>query len=161
MNLEFAETAPPMLGEDVLSRKIPDRGARQRRQGGSDPGSASTDSRPVLNVPPDAPRVLAAMLVSYDSNPLGQAWMLHQGSNLIGRAGAAAGADLELPHATVSSKHALFMVSAHPGRVVVTDFSSTNGTFVNETALTAHEPRELRDGDRIRFGLFPVIVKIV
>nr|AQQ74813.1 hypothetical protein [uncultured bacterium] len=163
-NLEFAETAPPVLGEDFLNRKIPDRGARQRRQGtGSDPGnrSSSPDVSPVLNVPVDAPRVLAALLVSYETNPLGQAWMLHQGSNLVGRAGAVAGADLELPHATVSSKHALFMVSAHPGRVVITDFGSTNGTFVNDSALVAHEPRELRDGDRIRLGLFPVIVKII
>jgi hypothetical protein len=160
--LEFAETAPPLLGEDVLSRKIVDRGKVQRRPiTGSGDNHRAPDVAPVVNVPPDAPRVLAAMLVSYESNPLGQAWMLHQGSNLIGRAGAAAGADLELPHATVSSKHALFMASAHPGRVVVTDFGSTNGTFVNETALQAHEPRELRDGDRVRFGLFPVIVKII
>jgi hypothetical protein len=164
VKLEFAETAPPVLGEDLLNRRIPDRGARQRRQptGSGETGtSSSPDLSPVLNVPVDAPRVLAALLVSYETNPLGQAWMLHQGSNLVGRAGAVAGADLELPHATVSSKHALFMVSAHPGRVVITDFGSTNGTFVNDTALTAHEPRELRDGDRVRLGLFPVIVKII
>jgi pSer/pThr/pTyr-binding forkhead associated (FHA) protein len=152
-----------LLGEDVLSRKIPDRGKVQHRQAtvNAEPSQSSPDLQPVLNVPADAPRVLAAVMISYEANPLGQAWMLHQGSNLVGRAGAAAGADLELPHATVSSKHALFMVSAHPGRIVVTDFGSTNGTFVNDTALPAHEPRELRDGDRIRFGLFPVIVKII
>jgi pSer/pThr/pTyr-binding forkhead associated (FHA) protein len=105
--------------------------------------------------------VLAGILVSYESNPLGQSWTLHQGSNLVGRAGAVAGADLELPHATVSSRHALLTVAAHPGRVVITDFGSTNGTFVNETALVPHEPRELRDGDRVRFGLFAAIVKII
>jgi pSer/pThr/pTyr-binding forkhead associated (FHA) protein len=116
---------------------------------------------PTLSVPPDAPRVLAAILVSYESNPLGQAWMLHQGANLVGRAGAVAGADLELPHATVSSKHALLMVSAHPGRVVITDFGSTNGTYVNDAALTPHGPRELFDGDRIRLGLFPLTIKII
>jgi hypothetical protein len=163
VKLEFAETAPPLLGEDVLSRKIPDRGARQRRPGatGPDESASSPDISLPLNIPQDAPRVLAGILVSYESNPLGQSWTLHQGSNLVGRAGAVAGADLELPHATVSSRHALLTVAAHPGRVVITDFGSTNGTFVNETALVPHEPRELRDGDRVRFGLFAAIVKII
>lgn len=163
--LEFAETAPPMLGEDVLSRRILDRGMKQKRHGSSPEleGTVSPGAGPPqpLIVPADAPRVLAAFLVSYETNPLGQSWTVHQGSNLLGRAGAVAGADLELPHATVSSRHALLSASAHPGRLMVTDFGSTNGTFVNDTALVAHEPRELRDGDRVRFGLFTVIVKII
>jgi pSer/pThr/pTyr-binding forkhead associated (FHA) protein len=114
-----------------------------------------------LSVPRDAPRVLSGFLVSYESNPLGQFWPLFQGGNLIGRLGAGVGADVELPHATVSSRHAVFHASAHPGRIVVLDQGSTNGTYVNDSPLTQDQPRELRDADRVRLGLYTLIVKIL
>jgi pSer/pThr/pTyr-binding forkhead associated (FHA) protein len=100
-------------------------------------------------------------LVSYEANALGQSWALHQGDNMVGRAGAVAGADIEIPHATVSSRHAQIQASAHPGRALITDLGSTNGTFVNETTLARDQKRELCDGDRVRFGLFTVIAKII
>jgi pSer/pThr/pTyr-binding forkhead associated (FHA) protein len=105
--------------------------------------------------------VLAGFLVSYDGNVLGHSWVVHQGRNLVGRVGAASGADIELPHATVSSRHAILYASAHPGRLVLRDQGSTNGSFVNDTVLQPEDRRELRDGDRVRLGLFTLIVKIV
>ncbi len=161
--LAFAETAPPVLDQDFLSRPIPDRGQRgsanppePQRSGAGQPSVVNP-----LSVPPDAPRVLAGFLVTFDSNALGQSWSVHQGANLVGRLGAVAGADIELPHATVSSRHATIYAAAHPGRMVLQDHGSTNGTFVNDTPLLAQQQRQLRDGDRVRLGLFNLIVKIV
>jgi serine/threonine protein kinase len=61
--------------------------------------------------------------------------------------------DLE-PHgarmAGVSRRHARLLARA--GTWLLEDLGSTNGTFVNEAALTAGQPVQLRDGDRIRFG---------
>ncbi len=45
--------------------------------------------------------------------------------------------------------------------MVLQDHGSTNGTFVNDTPLLAQQQRQLRDGDRVRLGLFNLIVKIV
>ena len=55
----------------------------------------------------------------------------------------------------------VLLASATPGRVVVEDTSSTNGTFVNDNALAPGQRWELRDGDRVRFGLFNATIKIV
>lgn len=175
-SLAFAETSPPLLDAD-LHRPIPDRGANQPRFDVdptaprltyAPPESVAherpppvTTSLDPLSVSIDAPRVLAGFLVSYEANALGQSWSVYQGSNLVGRLGAIAGADIELPHATVSSRHALLQAAAHPGRLLLRDQSSTNGSFVNDTALQPDERRELHDGDRVRFGLFTVIVKII
>ena len=43
----------------------------------------------------------------------------------------------------------------------VEDTGSTNGTFVNEEHIGFNGKRELRDGDKVRFGGFSTIVKIV
>jgi pSer/pThr/pTyr-binding forkhead associated (FHA) protein len=164
-NLAFAETAPPVLDEGLMSRPIPDRGSR----GSANPPEPQRTSRPSLggdprnplSIPPGAPRVLAGFLVSYDGNPLGQSWSIHQGTNLLGRQGSMAGADVEFPHATVSSRHATLFAKSHPGRMVLEEQGSTNGTFVNDTALSPGQQRELRDGDRVRLGLFNLIAKIL
>lgn len=176
--IELAETAPPLV-DAPMDQPIRDRGPAQPTPEGESapPAQRPTHSPPAppaeppptiepvgvdpLEVPPDAPRVLAGFLVSYEGNAVGQAWSIFQGSNVLGRLGAGAGADVELPHATVSSKHATIYGAAHPGRLVLKDLGSTNGSFVNDGALQPEEPRELRDGDRVRFGLFPVIVKII
>jgi len=138
-------------------------------QGAPGVGAAARAPAPVaqgqganpLNVSPDAPRILTGFLVSYEANALGQSWPIYQGTNMLGRLGAAAGADVELPHATVSSRHATIHALAHPGRMTFTDHGSTNGTFVNDSPLQAQLPNQLRDGDRVRLGLFNMIVKIV
>jgi pSer/pThr/pTyr-binding forkhead associated (FHA) protein len=114
-----------------------------------------------LRLAPDAPRVLAGFLVSFDGNALGQSWVIHQGTNLLGRLGASAGADIELPHATVSSRHATIAAAAHPGRMFLQDHGSTNGSYVNDAPLQPQQQHPLKDGDRVRLGLFNLIVKIV
>lgn len=159
-NLAFAETAPPVPREQAWDLPI----ARRAPNEPVPAVAGAVDLRRSIHpadVPNDAPTVLAGFLVSYDANPLGQSWPIVQGSNQLGRAGAGADADIELPHATVSSRHAVLLASARPGRLLLIDQASTNGTFVNETALQPDQQWPLRDNDVIRFGLFTVIVKVI
>jgi predicted component of type VI protein secretion system len=92
---------------------------------------------------------------------LGQYWPIHQGRNVVGRQGAATGIQIEIAHPTTSSLHAVLLAIARPGRIWVEDNSSTNGTFVNDNPLAAGQRWELRDGDRVRFGLFNTVVKVI
>jgi ABC transport system ATP-binding/permease protein len=70
---------------------------------------------------------------------------------VIGR--DAAQCDIVLDQAVVSKCHASFETDGH-GRVTVTNLSSKQGTFVNGEPVIQ---RELRDGDRVGFGLGGVI----
>lgn len=112
-------------------------------------------------VPDGAPRVLAGFLVSYESTELGTFWPIYQGRNSLGRKDAAIGLDIEIDNATTSSRHAVLLASARPGRVKVEDQGSTNGTFVNEVKLIPSSRHELKDGQKIRFGGFTAILKLV
>ena len=66
-----------------------------------------------------------------------------------------------MDHPTTSSRHAVLLASARPGRVKLEDLGSTNGTFVGDQQLERGRKQELRDGDKLRFGGLRVIVKIV
>ncbi len=112
-------------------------------------------------VPADAPRVLAGFLVSYEGNELGSWWPIFQGSNLIGRKDAADGLTIEVDHPTTSSRHANLLAAARPGRLKVEDLGSTNGTFVKEQKLTPGTRIELGDGDKIRFGGYTALIKLI
>ncbi len=112
-------------------------------------------------VAPDAPRVLAGFVVSYEGEELGTFWPLHQGRNVVGRKGAMDGLDIEIDHPTTSSRHAVLLASARPGRIKLEDPGSTNGTFINEQRIDNAKQHELKDGDRVRFGGFACVVKIV
>jgi pSer/pThr/pTyr-binding forkhead associated (FHA) protein len=79
----------------------------------------------------------------------------------VGRQGAATGIEIEISHPTTSSLHAVLLAAARPGRVLVEDTGSTNGTFVNDNPLSVGQRWELRDGDRLRFGLFNTVVKVI
>jgi hypothetical protein len=111
--------------------------------------------------PLDGPRTLVGFLVSFDNVDIGQYWPIHQGRNVVGRQGAATGLDVEIAHPTTSSLHAVVLAAAKPARVAVEDTSSTNGTFVNDNLLAPGQRWDLRDGDRLRFGLFNTIVKVI
>jgi pSer/pThr/pTyr-binding forkhead associated (FHA) protein len=50
----------------------------------------------------------------------------------------------------VSRRHA--ELGWHEGRLVVTDLSSTNGTFLNGQRLPAELPQPVADGDTVRFA---------
>lgn len=106
-------------------------------------------------------RVLAGFLVSFDGNPSGVFWPLHQGVNEIGRLEAASGLHVEIDHPTTSSHHARIVAMAHPGRLMLEDLGSTNGTFVNGQRIDPGQRVDLADGDSIRFGGFNTIAKLV
>jgi pSer/pThr/pTyr-binding forkhead associated (FHA) protein len=104
----------------------------------------------------EARRALAGFLVSYQDDALGKFWPLWQGKNSIGRAETGQKVDVEIAHGTTSTHHAT--IECDGPRFVLSDLGSTNGTFHNEEAIGFQGRRELRDGDKIRFGGYSVMV---
>jgi len=115
------------------------------------------DTSPDRN--PAGAKQLRGFLVSFQSNPAGDFWPLFTGRITVGRANAPEPADVPLTDATISSRHAAFNVD--PNAVVLEDTNSTNGTYVNEEHIGQNGRRELRDGDRVRFGGYTTLVKIL
>lgn len=111
-----------------------------------------------INLPPNA---LRGFLVSYQSNTQGDFWPLHGGRKTIGRANSGEQVDIPLSDATISSRHAAIVVDATSGTIQLEDTGSTNGTFVNEEHIGFNGKRELRDGDKIRFGGYTTVVKVI
>ena len=134
---------------------------QRARQGASASASAGAAAAPARSGAPgqDGRRPLAGFLVSYQDDPLGKFWPLWQGRNGIGRADTGQKLDIEIAHGTTSTHHAA--IDCEGGRFVLHDLGSTNGTFHNEDAIGFKGRRELRDGDKIRFGGFSVITIIV
>jgi pSer/pThr/pTyr-binding forkhead associated (FHA) protein len=66
--------------------------------------------------------------------------------------GRGPGADVRIPHLSVSEAHAT--VRAEAGGYVLVDHGSTNGTRVNGSALTAARKKKLSDGDVIDVGAY-------
>lgn len=99
--------------------------------------------------------------MSYANDELGEFWEIRQGRNVIGRKDAMEGLDIQIDHPTTSSKHAVLLGVAGPGRVKVDDVGSTNGTFVNGEKLTSGQKVEVKDGDEVRFGGFNTTLKVV
>ncbi len=104
---------------------------------------------------------LRGFLLSYQSNAQGDFWPLHGGRKTVGRANSGEQVDIPLADATISSRHAALIVDAGAGTIHLEDTASTNGTFVNEEHIGFNGKRELRDGDKVRFGGFSTLVKIV
>jgi pSer/pThr/pTyr-binding forkhead associated (FHA) protein len=103
---------------------------------------------------------LVGFLLSYDVDPRGSFWTLRMGDNKVGRKGATDGLDIEIDHPTVSSNHAVVHVGEH-ALARIEDMRSANGTLLHDKAIAGQGQRELRDGDRVRFGAVNVIVKLV
>jgi pSer/pThr/pTyr-binding forkhead associated (FHA) protein len=121
------------------------------------PPMAPQSSMPAApSVGPDGRRALAGFLVSYQDDTLGKFWPLWQGKNTVGRAETGAKVDIEIAHGTTSTHHAAVEVDGT--RFVLMDQGSTNGTFHNEEAIGFQGRRELRDGDKVRFGGYSVMV---
>jgi pSer/pThr/pTyr-binding forkhead associated (FHA) protein len=106
-------------------------------------------------------RVLRGFLVSFQSNPAGEFWPLHSGRLTVGRSNSGETLDVPLADATISSRHAVITVDPGVGTIQVEDTGSTNGTFVNDEHLGFNGRRDLRDGDRIRFGGYTTVVKVI
>ena len=116
------------------------------------------DQVPAAPLPPNA---LRGFLVSYQSNTSGDFWALSGGRKTIGRANSGEQVDIPLSDATISSRHAALVVDGVAGTVQIEDTGSTNGTFVNEEHIGFNGKRDLRDGDKIRFGGYTTIVKVI
>lgn len=69
--------------------------------------------------------------------------------------GRSVGADVRLPHATVSEQHAVVRLEADGYAIV--DGGSTNGTRVNGDKLAAGRKKRLHDGDRIEIGVYTIV----
>jgi FHA domain-containing protein/zinc ribbon protein len=110
---------------------------------------------------PVPPKVLRGFLVAYGTNPSGDFWPLPGGRLVVGRLGSADRIDVPLQDPTISSRHAAILVDATSGTIMVEDTGSTNGTFVNDEHVGFNGRRDLRDGDRLRFGAFTTIVKVI
>jgi pSer/pThr/pTyr-binding forkhead associated (FHA) protein len=116
----------------------------------------------IVEQPRETPaKMLRGFLVAYQLNAHGDFWPLTGGRHVVGRAGAGDGIDIPIADPTISSKHAALTVDAAAGAISIEDTGSTNGTFVNDEHLGFNGRRELRDGDRIRFGGFNALVKII
>ena len=114
-----------------------------------------------LGAVPEGARILAGFLVSFEGDERGTFWPIYQGRTLIGRKDAAEGLDLEIDHPTTSSRHAAIIATARPGRLEVEDLGSTNGTFIQDEKIPTGVRQELKDGTSLRFGGYPVTVKVV
>jgi pSer/pThr/pTyr-binding forkhead associated (FHA) protein len=106
-------------------------------------------------------KVLRGFLVSYQSNAAGDFWPLHTGRATVGRSNSGETLDIPLADATISSRHAVLNIDATTGSVQVEDTGSTNGTFVNDEHVGFNGRRELKDGDRVRFGGFTTVMKVI
>lgn len=113
---------------------------------------------PPISLPPTA---LRGFLVAYQANAQGDFWPLAGGRKTIGRHNSGEQVDIPLADATVSTRHAAIVVDGTAGTIQVEDTGSTNGTFVNEEHIGLNGKRELRDGDKVRFGGFTTIVKVI
>ncbi len=133
-------------------------GAPPPQPGFGAPEQAAPAPAAPLSLPQNA---LRGFLVSYQSNTQGDFWPLHGGRKTVGRANSGEQVDIPLSDATISSRHAAFVVDGTAGTVTIEDTGSTNGTFVNEEHIGFNGKRELRDGDKIRFGGYSTVVKVV
>lgn len=160
----FAPTAPPNREELEAPRPwsppagVPQQAPNIRAGTSRPPPGAGRDPE---QLEPGSLRMLAGFLVSYDGNDLGAFWPIYQGTNVVGRRGAAPGLDIEIDNPTTSSRHALLYASARPARLKVEDAGSTNGTFLSDQPIERGKKYEVRDGDLVRFGGFATIVKLV
>ena len=149
--------APPAFGQQPAPAPAP---APPAFGGAPSPALAPTETPPVV-APQPGPNALRGFLVSFQTNENGDFWPLKGGRVVIGRAQSVEGLDIALPDATISSRHAALHVDGVAGTVAVEDTGSTNGTYVNEEHIGLNGRRDLRDGDKLRFGGYTTIVKIV
>ncbi len=89
-------------------------------------------------------------------------FLIHRGTTLLGRRASsekAAALDLSKYYARVlgvSREHAAIRYTESGW--TVEDLGSTNGTYVNDTELAAHQPYSLRSGDTVRLGQLTLFV---
>lgn len=97
---------------------------------------------------------LIGWLVSYDINPSGTDYKLHEGKTKIGSDDYC---NIVVKDASISDEHALLFY--RDKKFVLQDELSTNGTFVNGKRI--EERTILKDGDKMKFGNISFIIKII
>ncbi len=113
-----------------------------------------------VTAPHEAPgRVLRGFLYSFHTDAAGTFWPLYTGRNAAGRAGAGETLEIEIADPTTSSRHASIVCDA--ASAVLEDDGSTNGTFVNDQPLGYRGKTELHDGDRVRFGAYNAVIRLI
>jgi pSer/pThr/pTyr-binding forkhead associated (FHA) protein len=105
--------------------------------------------------------VLIGFLVTFQNEPTGKFWPLRSGRTSLGRAGVDNEADVALPDASASARHAIIQGDPSTGQAFVEDAGSRNGTFVNEQRLAKGSQRQLHDNDRLRLGSITLVVKLL
>jgi len=104
--------------------------------------------------------------VSFQLEARGEFWALRGARSSVGRGeGGPPGPrdtfEITIHDPTISSRHAVLHVDNLARSVVVEDTGSTNGTYVNDSHIGFNGRRDLRDGDRLRFGAFTTLVKLL
>jgi hypothetical protein len=125
---------------------------------------AAPPAAPVQTSPAQAPRehrVLRGFLVPLQGRPTQEYWALHGMVVTVGRANTGDNVDVAVLDSTTSSRHASVHFDPSRGIVYVEDLGSTNGTFVNDVPIGHNGRRELRDNDRVRFGGFSALLKLL
>lgn len=156
---------PPMQQQGMQPQGMPPIPPQQQQPpyGGyaaPPPPQGGAAAAPPIDMNP-ATRVLRGFLLSYQNNAQGDFWPLLGGRITVGRANAGDGIEVQLADATISSRHAAFLVDNVGGTIHIEDTGSTNGTYVNEEHIGFNGRRELKDGDRVRFGGFTTIIKVI
>jgi hypothetical protein len=161
----FGAPAQPAYGQPAPAQGGFGAPAAQSGFGAPQPGQPAFGGAPAPMAPqPEAPlppHALRGFLVSYQSNSTGDFWPLHGGRKTVGRSNSGENVDIPLSDATISSRHAAVNVDGVTGVISVEDTGSTNGTYVNEEHIGFNGRRDLKDGDKVRFGGYSTIVKIV
>ena len=110
---------------------------------------------------PREPRMLRGFLVPLQGRPTQEYWAMHGNAVSVGRANTGDEVDIAVLDSTTSSRHATIHFDTARGVVFVEDLGSTNGTFVNDVPIGHNGRRELRDNDRVRFGGFSALMKLL
>jgi hypothetical protein len=109
----------------------------------------SRSSREITMVAKPATEQVKDMALMHRVFPIIKAAYSPRGPVLLGRT---ADNDVAIPEYSISKRHCFF--EFQPGKVLVCDCGSTNGTIVNDQHLEAKVPSPLKGGDTITLGRY-------
>ncbi len=108
---------------------------------------------------PDKPKpqgnwMLTGWLVTFDLDPMGQDFKIHEGRHMIGSSDRS---DMRIDIPGVSKEHATLL--SRQGQFIIQDNLSANGTFVNGQMI--EDRVYLKENDIIRIGSIDLKLKLV
>src|SRR5690554_2658462 len=107
-------------------------------------GKDSTVVTVISQLPNKSSNSREACLVVINGVDLGKKYSLAQSSTVIGRSSKV---DIQIDEESISRSHAT--IENYGDKIVARDLQSTNGTYVNDVAISE---RPLMDGDQIKIG---------